>query len=112
MHSGSSASPAKVGRITTSGAVTEFPVPDVSQALTDIAAGPDGALWFTGVPGEVGRITTSGVVTEFPVPDVPPPSGSPPGTASTPPTLSAIVAGPDGSLWFTGVPGEVGRITT
>ena len=33
-----------------------------------IAAGPDGALWFT-AGAYIGRITTPGVVTEYPVPD-------------------------------------------
>jgi streptogramin lyase len=103
--------PGKIGRITTTGVVTEFALPAGATA-TAITAGPDGALWFTGVPGEVGRITTSGVVTEFPVPAVPPPAGSPAGTASTPATLSGITVGPDGALWFAGVPGEIGRITT
>ncbi len=114
--------PGEVGRITTIGVVSEFPVPDVPPAsgssagtppiLSAIAAGPDGALWFAVCAGEVGRITTSGDVTEFPVPDVPPAPNAPAGSTGTPPTLSAIVAGPDGALWFTGVPGEVGRITT
>jgi streptogramin lyase len=117
--------PGEVGRITTGGVVTEFSVPDVPPpagspagtapspaTLTSITAGPDGALWFTGIPGEVGRITTSGVVTEFPVPAVPPPAGSPAGTAATPASLTGITVGPDGALWFAGVPGEVGRITT
>ena len=88
----------QIGRITTSGAVTTFPVlePD------DIAAGPDGALWFTeSIAGSIGRITTSGVVTEYPGP-----SGSGP---------TGIVAGPDGALWFTEQTSNtigIGRITT
>jgi streptogramin lyase len=114
-----------IGRITTTGVVTEFAVPDILPpagsapgtaatlaTLTAIAVGPDGALWFTGVPGEVGRMTTAGVVTEFSVPSIPPPAGSAPGTAATPATLVGIAAGPDNALWFTGVPGEIGRITT
>jgi len=51
-------------------------------------------------------------VSEFAVPAIPPPAGSSPGTAGTPATLEDITPGPDGALWFTGVPGEVGRITT
>ena len=35
-----------IGRITTAGAITEFPIPSGSTAM-DITAGPDGALWFT-----------------------------------------------------------------
>ncbi len=114
--------PGKIGRITTAGVVTEFTVPDVAPPpessagtpatapmWTSITAGPDGALWFTGVPGEIGRITTSGVVTEFPVPALAPP---PPGSTVPPATVNGIVAGPDGALWFAGEPGEIGRITT
>ncbi len=117
--------PGEIGRITTTGQVTEFAVPLIPPAagsapgtagtpatLTAITAGPDGALWFTGVPGEIGRITTSGVVTELAVPAIPPPAGSSSGTAPTQATLEDIAAGPDGALWFTGVPGEIGRITT
>ncbi len=117
--------PGEIGRITTAGVVTEFPLPAVPPpagskpgtastpaTATAIAAGPDGALWFAGIPGEIGRISTTGVVTEFAVPEIPPPAGSKSGTAATPATLTALTAGPDGALWFTGVPGEVGKITT
>jgi streptogramin lyase len=35
----------------------------------EIAAGPDGALWFTKVTAnQIGRITTTGTFTEFPAP--------------------------------------------
>ena len=115
----------QIGRMTPAGVVTSLPCPRfrrrpdrprARQATTPhptaITAGPDGALWFTGIPGEIGRITTAGVVTEFALPAVPPPAGSSPGTASTPAMPTAIAAGPDGALWFTGVPGEVGRIST
>ncbi len=112
----------KIGRMTPAGVVTQFALPAIPEAAgassgtppgpVAITVGSDGALWFAGVPGVVGRITTAGVVTEFAVPDVPPPAGSPAGTPGTPATLSGITAGPDGALWFTGVPGEVGRITT
>jgi streptogramin lyase len=37
--------------------------------LLDIAAGPDGNLWFTDAgSNEIGRITTTGAITKFPVP--------------------------------------------
>jgi Planctomycete extracellular len=76
----------KIGRITTSGAVTEFPT---SSGPSGITAGPDGNLWFTEPEAnKIGRITTSGAVTEFPIPT--PASG-----------LVRITAGPDGNLWFT-----------
>jgi virginiamycin B lyase len=115
----------KISRMTPAGVVTSFALPQVPPPVgspagtadttphpTAITAGPDGALWFTGRPGEIGRITTAGVVTEFPLPAVPPPSGSKPGTASTQATATSIVAGPDGALWFTDIPGEIGRINT
>ena len=35
-----------IGRITTSGIITEYPVPTANSYLY-ITAGPDGALWFT-----------------------------------------------------------------
>src|SRR5262249_6275773 len=114
-----------IGWITTSGAVTEFSLPKVPPppnsvpGLPDspitpssIAVGSDGALWFGGIPGAVGRITTSGAVTQFPVPKTPPPPGYTPAEPDAPATVSGITAMPDGALWFTGTPGQVGRITT
>src|SRR5712692_2068297 len=75
--------------------VIEFPLPG-SRLAYGIAAGPDGALWFTDFLGRVGRITTGGVATEYTV------AGK----------LGGIVAGPDGNLWFTDIGGaQVGRIT-
>jgi len=91
---------AKIGRITTSGVVTEFPLPAGSQPL-DIIAGPDGALWFgdSGSPGlMIGRITTSGAITQFPVPLTV--------------QVGKLTAGPDGALWFTVPAAQIGRVTT
>jgi len=104
----------KIGRITTGGAITEFPVPSQNSHPWEITAGPDGNLWFTEIgdnlhfPGsdhliegnKIGRITPQGVVTEFPVPTF---DSFPDG----------IAAGPDGALWFTeNVGNKIGRITT
>jgi len=79
--------------------VTEFAVPTASSGPSGIAAGPDGALWFTELSAnKIGRITTGGAVTEFAVP-----------TASSFP--EGIAAGPDGALWFTEANGnKIGRI--
>ena len=92
-------------------AITEFPVPTADSLPAGIAAGPDGALWFTESafsvdPGRIGRITTTGTIGEVPVP----PTGIP-----TRPF--AITPGPDGALWFTQPGqfrggGQIGRITT
>jgi virginiamycin B lyase len=78
---------------------TEYPVPTTGSSPWGIAAGPDGALWFTDLAGNIGRITTSGGFTEYAVP-----------TAGSSP--SDIAAGPDGALWFTEPGGnKIGRIT-
>ena len=78
--------PDQIGRLSTSGSLTEFPLTS-NKSVTGIAAGPDGNLWFIQPGnGEVGRITTGGAVTEFPLP-----------SAGYQPT--AIASGPDGNIW-------------
>jgi virginiamycin B lyase len=89
-----------IGRITTDGAVTEFPIPVPVGAraavFTNLAVGSDGALWFglvRDIRGQlwsmsVGRITTAGAISEFPLP-------------SASDAFFGITAGPDGALWFT-----------
>ena len=66
----------------------------------EIAAGPDGALWFTNSNNNsIGRITTTGAVTNF--------------TGTGVSTPNGITAGPDGALWFTNIGNNsIGRITT
>jgi streptogramin lyase len=90
----------KVGRITTSGTITEFPLPQANDSPWGIAAGPDGALWYTNSLGQIGRITTAGVVTS----EVTTPSNTAGGY------LTTIAAGPDGAMWFVELGGKVGRI--
>jgi uncharacterized protein (TIGR03437 family) len=93
-----------IGRITTAGVVTSYPLPTSNAGSYAITAGPDGAMWFTEnsnlTAAKIGRITTSGVFTEYPLPD--------PGSIPT-----MITAGPDGALWFieSGT-SKIGRITT
>jgi streptogramin lyase len=102
----------KIGRITPAGVITEFAIPSTDSQPGDIAAGPDGALWFTDESqfpeqGKIGRITTAGVINEFPLP-----------IART--SLFGIAAGSDGNMWFTesvfvaggSSIGKIGRITT
>jgi virginiamycin B lyase len=76
-----------VGRITTSGVITEFALPGyyLSHVPYGIALGPDSNIWFSdGL--KLSRITPSGGITEFNV-------------------LGGFVAqmtiGPGGNLWFT-----------
>ena len=81
--------------------ITEFSIPTGSSEPVSVAAGPDGALWFTEFNGnKIGRITTAGTITAFSIP-----------TGSSQPL--GIAAGPDGALWFTEFNGnKIGRITT
>jgi hypothetical protein len=37
----------QIGRITTEGTITEYPIPTPDSGPNGITAGPDGALWFT-----------------------------------------------------------------
>jgi streptogramin lyase len=65
----------------------------------DIAAGPDGDMWFTEPDGNgIGRISADGTITQFPLPTLGDPYG--------------ITAGPDGNIWFTEPDtNAIGRIT-
>lgn len=74
-----------IGRVTPDGIVTLF-AEGLSSTPYDIAAGADGAMWFTEPKADrVGRITLDGAIEEFAVTDRP----------------GAIVAGPDNAMWFT-----------
>jgi streptogramin lyase len=88
-----------IGRITTSGMVSNFADPSIDSPQS-ITAGPDGALWFTNAGNNsIGRISTSGVVSNFADPSIDQPEG--------------ITAGPDGALWFTNSGNNsIGRIST
>ncbi|HTY41616.1 MAG TPA: sigma-70 family RNA polymerase sigma factor [Thermoanaerobaculia bacterium] len=97
-----------IGRLTTAGTITEFPMfagsptfdatwdpcPDVYV----VAGALDGGAWFARpCAGKLGRVTASGTIAEFAL------SGS-----SNP---RRIAVGPDGNLWFTEDTERVGRIT-
>jgi streptogramin lyase len=45
-----------IGRITTSGEITEYPTPTADAYLFGITAGPDGALWFIESIGNIGQV--------------------------------------------------------
>jgi streptogramin lyase len=104
---GGSLLPTSIGRITTAGVVTEFPLPPAGNRTGGIASGPDGAVWFTELvcqdlscespppSGKIGRITSAGRITEF-----------------TTPTAGRITTGSDGNLWFVEVSAnKIGRLT-
>ena len=103
-----------------------------------IAAGPDGALWFTNFAGDsIGRISTAGVVTNYTGPGISKPrrsrrsrrrrvftnlhnsiggSAPPAWSPTTPaphPQACWNAAGPDGAVWFTNFfDDSIGRIST
>jgi streptogramin lyase len=79
-----------IGRVSSSGAITEFALPSGASRPTAIAEGSDGDMWFT-EPGvdRIGRITPNGTITEFSASSV---GGS----------LDNLVLAPDGDLWFGG----------
>ena len=97
-----------LGKITTAGVITEFPIPTAGSGPSDIIVGPDGNLWFTecncfgGLPpggNKIGKITIAGTITEFPLP-----------SANSGP--NGIAAGADGNLWFTEEnANQIGKIT-
>jgi virginiamycin B lyase len=69
----------------------------------DIAAGPDGNMWFTNVSGidQISVITPDGRISNFSTGFI---AGSKP---------TRIIAGPDGDMWFTDTgKGGIGQITT
>jgi hypothetical protein len=94
----------RIDRITPSGTVTEFPLPQPPRDPGALTVGPDGNLWFgDDGTGSIGRITPSGAVTEFHLHKV----------SSDPfaPGLGALTVGPDGNLWFSdGDTASIGRI--
>jgi virginiamycin B lyase len=92
----------RIGRITPAGVIAEFPLPpgaDRFRIVADMAAGPDGNLWFAEVDGDggsvrpsIGRVTPAGDITEFA-----PPNGRPQLAEGLP----TILAGAAHDLWFT-----------
>lgn len=79
----------RIGRMTISGELTEFPLPTSNALPWQLISGQNSDLWFTelGV-NQLGRITTSGSVTEYKV-------SSDPGVGPAP-----LVQEPDGTIWF------------
>ena len=58
-----------IGRITTAGVVTEYPLPSAFSVPSGIAAGPDGALWFTEIrQTKSGASHVAGSISEYAIP--------------------------------------------
>jgi hypothetical protein len=92
----------KIGRITKSGLLKEFPIPTAGAIPKDITEGAGGFLWFTEAGGnKIARLNPAdGSITELPVPT---PSASPFG----------ITVGPGSCIWFTELTGnQIGRVNS
>ncbi|MGC9947325.1 MAG: hypothetical protein ABSF64_13225 [Bryobacteraceae bacterium] len=69
-----------------------YPIPTPHSAPQGIAAGPEGALWFTdSLSHTIGRIGTGGTIANYPAPPI-----NFENTGTT-----GIALGPDSALWFT-----------
>ena len=99
-----------IGRITTSGAISEYPLPTVNAFPGAITMGSDGNLWFTeGAANAIARMTPGGAVTEFPLPT---PAAAINGFGVPQGGPVGITKGADGNVWFTQpTNGLIGRIT-
>jgi streptogramin lyase len=94
-----------VGRITTTGAVTEYALSTNDLGIYSvhrITSGPDGALWAA-TENSITRITTTGSITVYPINS----------SQYYPVGVSYITVGPDDALWFTEQnTNAIGRMTT
>lgn len=87
-----------VGRVTPSGDVRTFPIPQPFDYPEGIAQGADGNMWFTEFPDALGRVTPEGEITEYTVPAIAR-------------SKYGIALGPDGDIWFTERNDALGRMT-
>lgn len=76
------------GEITPAGRVMSFAAGTPASGLSDITAGPDGAMWVSAQDGIIARVTTEGAASELALPS---PGSNPDG----------IAAGPGKSIWVT-----------
>ena len=60
----------RVGRISMTGEVTEFPIPSPGGTPINIAVGPDRSVWYT-KGGSLGRVTPEGRISEHEIPGQP-----------------------------------------
>src|ERR1700760_1003253 len=95
-----------IDKITPSGDVTVYHLPNNSSQPDKLTLGPDGQIWFVeDQAAAIGEIDTSGNVTEYPL--------------DSAAQATNITLGPDGAMWFTqqdrnedGLGNKIGRIDT
>jgi len=76
-----------IGRITTSGALSEFPLDVEERSPYSLTAGSDGRIWFALGPATIARISPSGRLSRVQLPHATGPS--------------RLAAGPEGNVWYT-----------
>jgi len=89
----------RVGEVTPSGQLTQFPDGSAFGGLSDLAVASDGTVWFCLQNGLIGRLGTDGRLTQLALPS---PAANPDG----------IAAGPGGTIWVTEAGADkIARIT-
>lgn len=86
--------PGVIGRITPSGAVSQYSAGSTATPQY-LSAEPDGNLWYTLNQFTIAKMTTTGTVTTYTFPMENAVSGGEQSGAS-----SRLIPGPDGNLWF------------
>jgi virginiamycin B lyase len=107
----------RIGRMTASGQLEEFSLPNPHNLPTGwagaphveaVVPGPDQAMWFTDTGNDmIGRITMRGEITEYPLPPTP---RSLLVSGDAPPEPRTLVFGPEGQGWFTEYADELGSV--
>ena len=93
-----------IGRLSSAGQITYFPIPTSNSIPGRIVLGPDGALWFAeSGSNKIGRITTGGQITEYTLPTG---HTSPFGIAVPPQGATCTLC----AIWY-GDSGGIGYIT-
>jgi virginiamycin B lyase len=86
-------SPDNVGRMSTGGKTTLFPIRPEAESLNALVAGPDGRLWFADDrSAAIFRMTTKGAVSRL--------MTAPGAPAKDWEALGEMAVGPDGSVWL------------
>jgi virginiamycin B lyase len=100
----------RIGRIDTTGSITEHSLGKVSArylATDSIARGADGAMWFTdSAVGRVGRITKGGSVKHFKLSGFWSPRCVDSSGGHFTCSPASIIAGPRNKMWFMGLYGD------
>jgi virginiamycin B lyase len=89
----------RVGRISMSGAVSEYAMPNGSASPINLAVGPDRNVWYTR-GGSLGKVTPDGLITEFSTGEKARTVGITAGSDRQPPTRLV------NRLWFTDAAGD------